>query len=397
MLDRVNALTPGQGRLKEALEDESYSIVGVFGPTGVGKSLFALAYGIGAVNSGKYKRLVVIRPVIDVTTGREVSMAEAGPQFMELSKQYVTDVLSGLMSWDEVKKLVDEGRLTFADSHYLRGRTFDSSVIFVDDAQSLRVESLIEAVVRVGRNSRLIVAADPIFQALRVRNQDPTSVMREILAGEARAVVVDLGVKDIVREGAKMGLRLVMEYLLRTRKLTDPELKTLETVRLKSPDSDVITVLDVVRVASGLNISFEHLPNYVVVVKKGHLGRLVGKGGERISAIEKELGVRVRGVELDVDITDLIRAVHPVSWVWKRVLDVDFKGAYVSIEIEEGVFGAFVGQKGTYVRFLDALTRELFGIGVKVIPTDAKARHRPDEKPRRKGGGGAKESRESGK
>lgn len=392
MLDRVNALTPGQERLKKALEDETYSIVGIFGPTGVGKSLFALAYGIGAVNSGKYKRLVVIRPVIDVTTGKEVTMAEASSQFMELSRQYVTDVLSGLMSWEEVKKLVDEEKITFADSHYLRGRTFDSSVIFVDDAQVLRVESLIEAIVRVGRNSRLIVAADPIFQALRSGNQDPTSVMREILAGEARAVVVDLGVKDIVREGAKMGLRLVMEYLLRTRKLSDPELKVLETVRLKSPDSDVITVLDVARVASGLNVSFEHLPNYVVIVKKGHLGRLVGKGGERISAIEKELGARIRGVELDIDITDLIRAVHPVSWVWKRVLEVDFKGAYISVEIEEGVFGAFIGQRGSYIRFLDALSKELFGIGVKVIPTDSRARQISEGKSRKRSN--AKESRE---
>ncbi len=384
-MDEINALTPGQERLKKALEDDAYTIVGIFGPTGVGKSLFALAYGIGAVNSGKYRRLIVIRPVIDVTTGKEVTMAEAGPQFMELSKQYVTDVLSGLMSWEDVEKLVNDGRVVFADSHYLKGRTFDSSIIFIDDAQSLRMESLIEAIVRVGRNSRLIVAADPIFQALRGRHQDPTTVMREILAGEARAVVVDLGVKDIVREGAKMGLRLLIEYLLRTRKLSESEQKTLEIVKLKSPDSDVITILDILRVASSHNIPSEHIPHFLIVVKKGHLGRLVGRGGERISLIEKELNARIRGVELDIDITDIIRAVHPVSWVWKRVLNVDFKGAHVSVEIEEGVFGAFVGQRGSYIRFLDVIARELFGIGIKITPVEGRVKEPSQGKSRNVG------------
>lgn len=144
--------------------------------------------------------MIVIRPVIDVTTGKELTIAESGPLFMELSKQYVTDVLSGLMSWEEVEKLIREGKITFADNHYLKGRTFDDSIVFIDDAQSMKLESLIEAIVRVGKNSKLIVAADPLFQALRSKHQDPTSVIREILAGEARAAVIDLGIKDIVRK-----------------------------------------------------------------------------------------------------------------------------------------------------------------------------------------------------
>jgi len=370
LLDNIKAMSPGQEKLKEALTNEQYSIVGVFGPTGVGKSLFALAYGIDAVSSGRFKRLIVIRPVIDVATGKEVTLVEAGEQFLNLSKQYVIDVLGGFMSWGDIEKLINEGKFTFADSHYLKGRTFDESVVFIDDAQTLKIESLIEAIVRVGRNSKLIVAADPIFQALRGVTQDPTSVLREILLGESRAVVVDLGVKDIVREGAKMGLRLLMEYMLRIRKMRESELKAAEVIKVKSPDADVITVLEVSQLIKDLSISPEHVPDFLVLVKKGHMGRLVGKGGERINAIEKELGKKVRGVELDTDITDLIRAVHPVSWIWKRVESIDFKGAYITVEIDEGVLGAFVGQGGSYVRFLERVTKELFGIGVKVIPIE---------------------------
>jgi len=376
LLSTIKPLSPGQEAMKNALLSKEYTIVGIFGPTGVGKSLLALAYGIDVVREGKYRRLVIVRPVIDVTTGEELTVAKAGKQFYELSKQYIIDVLGNFVKWSEIDAMVSDGKITFADSHYLKGRTFDDSVVFIDDAQTLKIESLIEALIRVGRNSRLIVAADPIFQALRRKGRDASSVLRDILAGEPKAVVVDLGVKDIVREGAKMGLRLMMEYMLRTRKLKESEVKVLEAIRVRSPDADVITVLDLLDYMRKTEISPEHVPRFLVIVKKGHMGRLVGRKGERITAVEKDVDARVRGVELDVDLTELIRAVHPISWIWKRVEDVDFKGSYVAITIDENFFGSFMGRKGNYVRFLEYVMRELFGIGVRVIPVEGKRRPR---------------------
>ncbi len=376
LLNTIKPLSPGQEAVRNALLSKEYTIVGIFGPTGVGKSLLALAYGIDAVREGKYRRLVIVRPVIDVTTGEELTVAKAGKQFYELSKQYIIDVLGNFVKWSEIDAMVNEGKITFADSHYLKGRTFDDSVVFIDDAQTLKIESLIEALIRVGRNSRLIVAADPIFQALRGRGRDASSVLRDILAGEPKAIVVDLGVRDIVREGAKMGLRLMMEYMLRTRKLKESEAKVLEAIRVRSPDADVITVLDLLDYMRKTEISPEHVPRFLVIVKKGHMGRLVGRKGERITAVEKDVDARVRGVELDVDLTELIRAVHPISWIWKRVEDVDFKGSYVAITIDENFFGSFMGRRGNYVRFLEYVMRELFGIGVRVIPVEGRRKSR---------------------
>ena len=370
LLSAIKPQSPGQGKLAEVLKNSDYKIVGIFGPTGSGKSLFSLAYSIDAVRAGKFKRLIVVKPMIDVTTGKELTLAEAGPQFLELAKQYVLDVLGEWISWDEINKLMSEGKVVFVDSHYLKGRTFDDSIVFIDDAQTLKVESLIETIVRVGRNSRLIVAADPIFQALKGKGADPSAILRDILATEPKAAVVDLGIKDIVRAGARLGLRLIMEYMLRSRKLSESESKALEVIRIRSPDADVITLLDLNELIKKYSISSEHVPRYLVIVKHGHLGRLVGRKGERVNAIEKDLGARVRGVELDLNLTNIIRAVHPVSWVWKRVEDVDFMGSYIAITIDEGAFGPFMGQKGIYVRFLEEVMKELFGIGVRVIPVE---------------------------
>ena len=60
--------------------------------------------------------------------------------------------------------------------------------------------------------------------------------------------------------------------------------------------------------------------------------------------------------------------------MWKRVEDVDFMGSYIAITIDEGAFGPFMGQKGIYIRFLEEIMKELFGIGIRVIPVEERKR-----------------------
>ncbi|HIC98881.1 MAG TPA: PhoH family protein, partial [Pyrodictiaceae archaeon] len=144
LLEKLKPMSPGQEEMLKALTSEDYEIVGLFGPTGSGKSLFSILYGIDAVLEGKYKRLIISRPVIDVVTGRELTAQELGAQYYEIVSAYLKDILSGFIEWAEIEKLVREGKLMFADTHYLRGRTFDDSIIFLDDAQNVPPESRIE-------------------------------------------------------------------------------------------------------------------------------------------------------------------------------------------------------------------------------------------------------------
>ncbi len=373
ILEKIEPLTPGQKEIVEALNDD-YDIVGIFGPTGTGKSLFSLAYGIDDVLEGNHRRFIVVKPIIDVVTGEELTMAEAGEEFLRLAKEYVRDVIGEFVEWNKIEELTEEGRLVFVDSHYLKGRTFDDAVIFLDEVQALKPESLIEVLVRVGRNSRLIVAGDPVFQSLRSVENDPATLIRDVLASEENAKVIDLGIKDIVREGAKRGLRLLIEYRMRSRKLSEEEEEILEIAKVHSPDADIITVVEFTEEKEKFEIRSEHTPDVLIIVKQGHFGRLVGKGGERINAIEEETEKKIRGVELNLDFKELIRAIHPVSWIWKHIEDVDFIGPTLAVKVNEGAFGAFVGQKGNHVRFVDAVLRKLMGVGVKAIEVKGKRR-----------------------
>ncbi|NHW45154.1 MAG: KH domain-containing protein [Candidatus Verstraetearchaeota archaeon] len=382
LLEKIKPMSSGQEELLQALKNESYEVVGAFGPTGTGKSLFSVAYGIDSVIEGRYKRFIIAKPVVDVVTGKEVTSVEAGGLYYDLASAYLKDILTGLVEWQEVEKLVREGKLLFADAHYLRGRTFDETVIFVDDAQAVMPESAIEAFMRIGRSSKFIIAGDPILQSVLGADSSGVVMLREVLLGEEKAKVVDLGLKDIVRPGAKRGIRLLLEMKMRKRPLSNVERSVVEAAKIYAPDADVVTVLDLMDDKRAFDITAEHVPDAIVIVKEGYLARLIGKGGERISKIEEETQLRLRAVELTLNFVELIRAMHPVSWIHKHVTDADFAGPNLQVKVKEE-FGAFVGQKGLYIKFLDSAFRKLMGVGV-VASEEVVAEERPKKREKAK-------------
>ncbi len=364
LLDKLTPLSQGQEILKNVLSSREHEIIGIFGPTGTGKSLFACAYGVGAVMDGKYSRFVVARPLINVKTGKEYTSIELGELYYKIAYSYLEDLLINILSTKELHKLIDEGKIVIADSHFLRGRTFDNSVILLDDAQSVHPEIAVEVIMRMGRNSKLIIAGDPIVQV--GPGENPASIIREVISGEEKAVIVDLGLKDIVRPGAKRGLRLALEMRLLKRELNKIEKSILETIKLRIPDVDVITIVEFIEEKREQGIQEENVPDALILVKEGMLGRLIGRMGERIMSIEKETGFKLRAIEFTLDLANIIVAIHPTGWIRKHIRDVDFVGSDIQVTVSREGIGGFMGREGRFVKFVDAIMRKLMNVGVRV-------------------------------
>jgi len=367
LFDNIKPLTIGQERLINVLKDDSNEVVGVFGPTGTGKSFITVIYGISAVLGGKFKRLIIARPLIDITSGRLESPEELGDLYYRVAGQYLYDIMGDMVPRDDMEKMLRDGKVIVTDVNYLRGRTFDESLILLDDAQHAPPENAAEVLMRMGRNARLIIAGDPILQRPLGIEKDGATLMREVLLNEERAMVVDLGLKDIVRPGAKRGLKLMFELRLRKRSLSDEERKLVDTIRVHAPDADVVTVASFKDIKESLEIKSENAPDALIVAKEGYLGRVVGKGGERIKAIENDSGFRlIRTVEMSLDFKQWIRTMHPVGWITKHIVDVDFAGPELQVMLRKEM-GAFVGPRGVYIRLLDRAFKRLLNIGVRAI------------------------------
>jgi len=375
-LDVIKPLTPGQEEFLKALHSKDYDIVGVFGPTGTGKSLLSIAYGITEVLKEKYQRFIIARPLIDIVLEKEITAVELGNLYYDIISTYIRDILASFIDWSIVEELIKKERVILADIHFLRGRTFDNSILFLDDAQNIPPESSLELLMRMGNNSKMIIAGDPVFQKNPEIVLDGATLLREALMGEERAIVIDLGLKDIVRVGAKRGIKLILEVRMRKRKLNDTEKEILDAAKIYAPDADIITVAEFINDKKRYEITSEHTPDALIITKEGHLGRLIGRGGERINKIQEEVGLKLRAIELTLDFKEFIRAIHPVSWIHKHVVDADFAGPYMLFKVNRDNFGPFVGQKGFHVKFLDAVLRKLIGVGARALEVEMPRRRR---------------------
>ena len=377
LLGAIEPKTKGQEALLRALKDDNVDVVGAFGPSGTGKSLMTIAYAMDSLLKGKYKKFIIARPVVDVVTGKEITAADVGVEnYYKMASAYLEDILSGYVPKEEIRRLYEEGKLMLVDTHYLRGRTFDEAVILLDDAQNAEPEAAVEALMRIGDKSKFIVVGDPVFQSHTEVGKDGASLLREILLNEENARVIDLGIKDIVRPGAKRGIRFMIELRMRKRKLNEAERRVIEAAKIYAPDADVITVVEFVDEKRRFGLEDNpHLPDALVILKEGHAPRFIGRGGERIAKIEDDTGLKLRTVELTLDLKNLIAAIHPVPWMHKHIVDVDFAGPSLMVSVKDE-FGAFVGQRGSYVRFLSEVMKKLIGVEVWAREVEGRRRKR---------------------
>ena len=107
-------------------------------------------------------------------------------------------------------KLISQGSLEFYSTSFLRGQTFDRSIIIVDEASNMIFQELDTIMTRVGQDSKICFAGDMAQSDLRKTNgeQDGYHNFQAILEEMDEFEVVEFGIGDIIRSG------LVRSYLI---------------------------------------------------------------------------------------------------------------------------------------------------------------------------------------
>ena len=107
-------------------------------------------------------------------------------------------------------KLIEQGSLEFYSTTFLRGQTFDRSIIIVDEASNMIFQELDTIMTRVGQDSMICFAGDMAQSDLRKHNGDKNGYhnFQVILEEMDEFEVVEFGIGDIIRSG------LVRSYLI---------------------------------------------------------------------------------------------------------------------------------------------------------------------------------------
>ena len=115
-------------------------------------------------------------------------------------------------------KLISQGSLEFYSTSFLRGQTFDRSIIIVDEASNMIFQELDTIMTRVGQDSKICFAGDMAQSDLRKNNgeQDGYHNFQAILDGMDEFEVLEFDIGDIIRSG------LVRSYLIAKTNIARP-------------------------------------------------------------------------------------------------------------------------------------------------------------------------------
>ena len=166
------------------------------GCAGTGKTFISLYLALDDLQKEEYSRIVLVRSAVPT---REMGFLPGTED--EKSKVYeapYVSIMQELFSRGDnpYGQLKQKGVINFLTTSYIRGTTFNDSVIIVDECQNMTFHELDSIITRVGKNCRIIFCGD-FFQS-DLKSSGLKDFIR-IIKGMYEFDFIEFGISDIVR------------------------------------------------------------------------------------------------------------------------------------------------------------------------------------------------------
>ncbi len=165
----LNTATDVKPRNKEqyctmdALMDDSVRVVTLTGTAGSGKSLMALAAAMTKMKQGKYKKLILTKPMSQVGN-RDLGILPGGieEKFMPFLLNYMTnlEVIFGRGSAGNLEIMMKKHNVEIVPLQLMRGASFNECLILADEIQVLNAHETLTLGTRVSEGSKLVMMGD---------------------------------------------------------------------------------------------------------------------------------------------------------------------------------------------------------------------------------------------
>ncbi len=176
------------------LLDNNIGIVSLGGPGGTGKSLLALAAALESVIERRtHNKIMVFRPLYAVG-GQDLGYLP-GTQEEKFSPWAAAtfDALGAFCSKNAMEEVISRDIIEVLPLTHIRGRTFNDTIVIIDEAQNLEWNVLLTALSRSGENTRVFLTHDVAQRDnLHVGRHDGIAAVVERLKGESLFAHVSL-------------------------------------------------------------------------------------------------------------------------------------------------------------------------------------------------------------
>ena len=193
----------------------------LFGCAGTGKTFVSLYLALSEVlkNETPYDKVIMVRSLIPTREigflpGDEEDKAALYQVPYSNMMQFMFEQPNEQAFETLYNRLKGQGSYYFLSTSFLRGLTFDNSIIIVDECQNLNFHELDTIITRVGQDSKIVFCGD-FSQSDLTRTNERNGLMDflQILQEMEEFNCIEFNIGDIVRSG------FVRNYLIQKTKL----------------------------------------------------------------------------------------------------------------------------------------------------------------------------------
>ena len=203
----IEAIGPAQTKAFAAYKEDKNLFL--TGSAGTGKTFILLYLAFQDVfnDESPYDKVIVIRSLLPSRdAGFHSGSLEEKAMYYQAPYRMLVKFLFEMQSKDEFAALwdllIDQESVEFQTTSFLRGQTFDNSIIICDEAQNLNFAELDTVMCRVGQNSKIMFSGDEAQTAF-INNDDKEGMynFQGILGEMEECEVIKFGIGDILRSG----------------------------------------------------------------------------------------------------------------------------------------------------------------------------------------------------
>ena len=218
-LTKIKPVTDSQKQVFDTWKEGKNQFL--FGCAGTGKTFISVYLALQDVlkNDTPFDKVVVVRSLIPT---REIGFLPGDEEdkaalyqvpysnMMQFMFEQPNEQAFSML-YDRLKA---QGSFYFLSTSFLRGLTFDNSIIIVDECQNLNFHELDTIITRVGQDSKIVFCGD-FGQTDLTRTNEKNGLMNflQILQEMKEFNCVEFDIGDIVRSG------FVRNYLIQKTKL----------------------------------------------------------------------------------------------------------------------------------------------------------------------------------
>jgi phosphate starvation-inducible PhoH-like protein len=150
-------LTDRQKEFSEIIENNQ--IIICTGPAGTAKTFVTMFTSLKLLSMREYDKVITTKPIQESGEKLGFLPGDINEKISPYMESFVL-TLEKIIGKQETKILVEKGVIEARPLAYMRGSTFDRSIMILDEAQNCDLRQLILFVTRMGETSKIIICGD---------------------------------------------------------------------------------------------------------------------------------------------------------------------------------------------------------------------------------------------